>query len=63
MICYRDATFCAAADKCATKDCPSRLSALDAEMAHSMDIPVALADFSKTCGKYKEKKDGRQGNA
>ena len=47
MICYRDTTFCAAADKCATKDCPSRLPALDAEMARSMDVPVAMADFSK----------------
>lgn len=57
MICYRDATFCAAADKCATKDCPSRLSALDAEMAHSMDIPISQADFSPRCGMYKEKKE------
>lgn len=57
MICYRNATFCAAADKCATKDCPSRLSKLDVEMAHSMDILVALADFSTACGMYKEKKE------
>lgn len=56
MICYRDTTFCAAADKCATKDCPSRLSALDAELAHSIDAPIAWADFGKVCGMYKDKK-------
>lgn len=57
MICYRDTTFCAAADKCATKDCPSRLSALDADRARSMGLPVAWADFGKRCGMFKEKKE------
>lgn len=56
MICYRDRSFCADQDQCATTECDRRYTALD-EKANTYNLPVAMTSFKVTCGKFEEKKD------
>lgn len=57
-MCYKDMTFCAA--KCATVKCIRNLTPKVEEGArlwwsHDPDnAPIALSDFSETCGEYIE---------
>lgn len=56
MICYRDRSFCADQDQCATTECDRRYTARD-EKANTCDLPVSMSSFKATCGKFEEKKD------
>ena len=65
MICYRDRSYCSAADICATTPCDRRVDdevMADAERwwegFNSDDpVPIAYMDLSTVCLLYKEKKD------
>jgi hypothetical protein len=54
VICFRDMTFCAAAERCATADCPRRFGPAEEAAARQWwgsdadgeGPPVAFADFS-----------------
>lgn len=57
MICYRDMTFCSA--ECKTRKCERNWKLMDKtsyvewSKAFSGSGPVAFADFSENCEKYK----------
>lgn len=52
MLCYRDMTFCSAAERCGTPNCDRRFTAEEEAQARawwgseSNGPPVAFADFS-----------------
>ena len=52
MLCWRDMTFCLA--ECLTIECHRHKMVVEKENVDNM--PVAWADFSFNCEKYKEKK-------
>ena len=56
MICYRDRSYCADQDQCATAECRERYTAWD-EKANTYSLPVAWMSFKARCGRFEEKKD------
>lgn len=52
MICYRDRTFCS--KPCGNREC-SRIKTIQLiESAEDFGLPIAIADFSDSCGMHEE---------
>lgn len=62
MICFKDTTFCSAADRCETQHCRYRLDKGHYERwcKKNFNIPVAYMDRSHTCVDFKERIDGNK---
>lgn len=56
MICYKDMTFCSEYSVCGATDCRRKLNEKDDAWLKENDwMPVAFADMSVGCEKYKPK--------
>lgn len=53
MICYRDRTFCNS--DCTNEECQRNYTKERHEQnINGVNLPVAMADFSKNCDRYQE---------
>lgn len=61
MICYRDMSFCADSDQCATVKCFSKLTDEVKQKAEEWwgkpGAPIAVMSFKESCSNFVEVKD------
>jgi hypothetical protein len=51
-MCFRDKTFCVA--RCATKNCPDKLTPELEQRAQSLGLLISVHDYSFDCKQYQE---------